>query len=451
MSQRIALFGAGRSGRAASRLAARLGETAVCFDEAGAGDRQRFRHSDLAEFDAFIFSPGFAAAHPWRVLAEGSGKCCESELAYAAAHWQGELIGVTGTNGKTTVTRLLKDALLATGRKAVACGNIGLPLSEAVLDLAAGPDAVAVVEISSFQAELPGRLALDGLLWTNLAEDHLDRYATMHDYLSAKANLLACLKSGAAAVFGTGIREQLEAAGLLPAADRRWSSPWMQPTSTPKPSKPTSPGELRWSRDETPPGHTPHRPVDEVPSGGQSITGPLNLLPHRHNFELVARYWRQKGYPGAALSEAAAAFELSPHRLQRVAEKGSVCYWDDSKATNFEAVLAAVSGLERPIIWIGGGRAKGGDVASFAREIGGRIDAAVLYGEVADTLAANLPEALDPVRVCPQFDAAVHTAAALGATMPGARVLLSPGFASFDQFSSYAERGKSFISIVLSL
>ena len=413
MGQHIAILGAGRSGRAARRLAARVGDTAVCFDEAGVGDRQCFGQDDLAKFDAFVFSPGLAAGHPWRVLAEGSGKCCQSELAYAAAHWQGELIGVTGTNGKTTVTRLLKEALLATGRRAVACGNIGLPMSEAVLDLAAGPDAVAVVEISSFQAELPGQLALDGLLWTNFAEDHLDRYATMGDYLAAKANLLYCLKPGSTVVFGAGIREQLDAAGI-----QQGTSPTLDQMKS------------------------PCFPLSK---------GPLSRPPHRHNFDLAASYWRQKRYSDAALLEAAAAFELSPHRLQQVAEKEGVCFWDDSKATNFEAALAAVVGLERPIIWIGGGRAKGSDVANFARKIGGRVDAAVLYGEVADTLAANLPKTLDPVRVCPQFEAAVHEAFAIGKTMSGARVVLSPGFASFDQFSSYADRGKSFNSIVLGL
>ncbi|MFP4156897.1 MAG: UDP-N-acetylmuramoyl-L-alanine--D-glutamate ligase [Opitutales bacterium] len=413
MGQRIAIFGAGHSGRSACRLAARLGDAAVCFDEAGAGERRVFGRGDLAEFDGFVFSPGFAAAHPWRRLAEGSGKCCQSELAYAAAHWPGERIGVTGTNGKTTVTRLLQAAFSAAGRHAVACGNIGLPMSEAVLDPASGPDSVAVVEISSFQAELPGRLALDGLLWTNFAEDHLDRYATMRDYLTAKAKLLTCLKPGAAVVFGPGIREQLEAAGLAP-----------------------------------PQNVVALEPV--IPAG-LCPEGPLSQLPHRLNFEMVASYWQQTRCPGAALLEAAAAFELSPHRLQRVAEKDGVCFWDDSKATNFEAALAAVAALERPIIWIGGGQAKGGDVAGFARAIGGEINAAVLYGEAADVLAANLPKALDPVRVRPQFEAAVQTACQLASTMSGAQVLLSPGFASFDQFASYAERGRSFISIVLGL
>jgi UDP-N-acetylmuramoylalanine--D-glutamate ligase len=449
MGQHIAIFGAGRSGRAATRLAARAGDTAVCFDEAGAGDRQCFGRDDPAGFDAFVFSPGFAAGHPWRVLAEASGKCCQSELAYAAAHWQGELIGVTGTNGKTTVTRLLKKALLASGRRAVACGNIGLPMSEAVLDLAAGPETVAVVEISSFQAELPGRLELDGLLWTNFAEDHLDRYATMRDYLGAKANLLNCLKPGATAVFGAGIRGQLDAAGLLPpsfAADSTVDggppAGGIGPLGGAGSDRGRIDAEIEQGTGATATG---------MKGSGLSLGGPLSRLPHRHNFDLVASYWQQKRHPAAALLEAAAAFELSPHRLQRIAEKDGVCFWDDSKATNFEAALAAVAGLERPIIWIGGGRAKGGDVANFAGEIGGRIDAAVLYGEVADTLAANLPEALDPVRVRPQFEAAVHEAFAIGRRMSGAQVVLSPGFASFDQFSSYADRGKSFVSIVLGL
>jgi UDP-N-acetylmuramoylalanine--D-glutamate ligase len=172
--KRVAIFGAGVSGLAARRLALSLGLEVCLFDEGGKGDRTQFSLDSVRDFCAFIFSPGFANAHPWRVLAAGSGCPCYSELGFAARHWRGKLIGITGTNGKTTITSLLCDGLHAAGRVAVAAGNIGTPLSDFVLRNVNGTQTYAVCEISSFQAELPRGLHLDGLIWSNFAEDHLE-------------------------------------------------------------------------------------------------------------------------------------------------------------------------------------------------------------------------------------------------------------------------------------
>ncbi len=144
-------------------------------------------------------------AHPWRVLAEGSGRPCYSELGFAALHWRGKLLGVTGTNGKTTITSLLCNALEAAGQSAVEAGNIGTALSDCVLGDANHEEATAVCEISSFQAELPLGLQLDGLIWSNFAEDHLDRYGSMAEYFAAKAQLLTCLRADAPSVLGTDV------------------------------------------------------------------------------------------------------------------------------------------------------------------------------------------------------------------------------------------------------
>ena len=111
MLERYAIFGAGQSAQAARRLARHHDLEVVLIDEAGQGDRAVFEAHDLADFDAFIFSPGFAQEHPWRVLAEASGRPCMSELAFAARYWQGKVIAVTGTNGKTTLTGLIDAAL----------------------------------------------------------------------------------------------------------------------------------------------------------------------------------------------------------------------------------------------------------------------------------------------------------------------------------------------------
>ena len=411
---RLAIFGAGLSGRAARRLALDRGHAVTLFDEAGGGEADVFDASQLARFDRFIFSPGFAADHPWRWLAGQSGQPVQSELSFAAEFWQGHLIGITGTNGKTTLTHLLTEALQQAGENAFVAGNIGQPLSDVVLGIAHAESTYAVCEISSFQAELCQGMQLEALLWTNFAEDHLDRYATLADYFMAKAELLKCLGPDSVCVLGPQ---------LVPWFDR------FQP-----------------SRDRA---HI----ADEAPAAVSELKSEsvFARFPNRENFALAAKYWQLTGRPGAALLAAANAFSPAPHRLAPVVEKGGVTYWNDSKATNFHAALAAIQATPRPIIWIGGGRIKGGDLESFAREVAGCIDAAVLYGEAAPRMREALTDRLENVVMERCFEEAVRIAGKLAAARAPAHVLLSPGFSSFDQFKSYEERGKTFNSIVLGL
>lgn len=411
--QRVAVLGAGVSGQAARSLAICLGLEVCLFDEGGRGDASDFTAGSLDEFDAFIFSPGFASVHPWRVLAEGSGLPCYSELGFAALHWRGRLLGVTGTNGKTTITSLLCNALTATGLAAVEAGNIGTPLSDCVMSDANREEAIAVCEISSFQAELPRGLSLDGLIWSNFAEDHLDRYDSMAEYFAAKVKLLACLRSDAPSVLGADVAA-------------------FDPQVT----------EIRSSI-----------VVDEDSGGVDQLAAdsPFRISPQSTNLTQVEALWRALDLPIGALLESANAFQLAAHRLSPVDSWGGVTFWNDSKATNFHAALAAIDALDEPIYWIGGGSGKGGDFDAFARAIAPKIEAAFLYGEVAESLAASLSSVHSQVEKHVNFVEAVEAATrAASANVPSV-VLLSPGFASFDQFSGYAARGKTFISTVFSL
>jgi len=373
-----------------------------------------FGHSQVEQFERFIFSPGFAAGHPWRVLAEQSGKLVQSELSFAAEYWQGQLIGVTGTNGKTTLTRLLAEALQRSGQDAVAAGNIGRPLSDVVLRNDGAESACAVCEISSFQAELVKGLELDGLLWTNFAEDHLDRYPTMADYFMAKANLLDCLKPDGICVIGPQVVPWLER--FKRPFDRAAVSPDVSPL------------------------------LSRLPS-----TAALCRPPYSENFSLAAEYWRLSQLPEEPMLEAAAEFTLAPHRLSVVAAKDGVTYWNDSKSTNFHSALAAFEAMDGPIVWIGGGQLKGGDLEAFASKVSERVDVAVLYGEAAPSLAKALEGKLPNVRKVALFEEAVRVASESAYELRPASVLLSPAFSSFDQFQSYEMRGKSFISLVLGL
>jgi UDP-N-acetylmuramoylalanine--D-glutamate ligase len=414
MLQRIAILGAGISGQAARRLALSLGHEVCLFDQEGRGDDAAFGSDKLENFDTIVVSPGFGAEHPWRILAENCGKPCFGELGFAARYWKGKIIGITGTNGKSTLTSLLTSSLKQSGKVAVATGNIGYPLSDAVLSEENTHEAYAVCEISSFQAELPFGLVLDGLIWSNFAEDHLDRYASMNDYFFAKARLFACLQPDAICVLSPQVGH------------------WMNLMHTDFNACSVA--------------------YDDPELSAQLLPGsPFRDFPHSENFALAAEFWWLLDLPTEALVETASTFKLASHRLKQEVEWNGVRFWNDSKATNFHATLAALATTPKPIFWIGGGREKGGNVEAFGKAVASNIEAAFLYGEIGKRLAEVLKPTLPVVEVYHDFKDAVLAAAAAAENVSRANVLLSPGFSSFDQFSSYDERGKCFISIVLGL
>ncbi|WP_269523748.1 UDP-N-acetylmuramoyl-L-alanine--D-glutamate ligase [Coraliomargarita parva] len=415
MAERIAVFGAGVSGCAAAALAKEQGADVRIYDEQGRGDAARVDASELSGFDLLVFSPGFSGRHPWRILAEASGKPIYGELGYAARYWKGQQIGVTGTNGKTTLTRLLASAFENCGHTTVAVGNIGVPLSEVVLSDLNQPESIAVCEISSFQAEMPEGLSLDGLLWTNFAEDHLDRYATMEEYFNAKSRLFGTLKEDAICVVGEAVANWIELyCRHFNACAIAYGDPVL------------------------------YEQLD--------ADSPFRRHPYSENFALAAEFWWLIGQKTECLIKTANAFVLSEHRLSVVAEWGGVRFWNDSKATNFHATLAAIHARRgHRIVWVGGGQSKGGDLQYFAKSVAGQVDQIFLYGEVAGAMAAALGAQSTPVEVHPLCEDAIRAACAAALANPPAEVVFSPGFASFDQFSSYSERGKCFVSIVLGL
>jgi UDP-N-acetylmuramoylalanine--D-glutamate ligase len=171
--------------------------------------------------------------------------------------------------------------------------------------------------------------------------------------------------------------------------------------------------------------------------------------PQRENFLLAAAWWRHAGLPEAQLYAAARSFRLGSHRLAKVAERRGVTFWNDSKATNFHAVEAALATFSAPVLWIGGGKAKGGDLAGFVRRIAARIHQAFLIGETQPALAGYCRDLQVPVTACGSLDEAVRSAFARAVT--GDHILLSPGFSSFDMFRGYDDRGRQFESIVENL
>lgn len=410
LTRPVAVFGAGVSGQGVLALLEALGAPGTLYDEKAAGAERAFSPGSAATHGLVVFSPGFAPEHGWLVIARAAGCRCLGELDFASLFWRGELVAVTGTNGKTTLTEFLVHALHAAGRPAYATGNVGYPLSRGVVEHDAG-SAVAVCEVSSFQAETLAHLRPTATLWTNFAEDHLERHAGLEAYFAAKWRLVE--RTDAAAVLvGSSVQAYAAQTGrTLPAA-----------------AVVASAGQ-----------------AEDTRLAGTVFAG----YPQRENFLLAAAWWGQAGLPLGQLYAAAGSFRLGAHRLTRVGEKRGVTFWNDSKATNFHAVEAALATFPAPVLWIGGGKAKGGDLGDFVRRIARRIRHAFLIGETRTVLGSFCEACRVPAKTCGTLEEAVRAAFALAG--PGDHVLLSPGFASFDMFRGYDDRGRQFQQLVENL
>lgn len=405
----VAIFGGGVSGRALTALVGRLGAKGMIFDASpGAGDFGDFTAADATAHRLVLFSPGFTPTHPWLAAARSAGALCLGELDFASLFWRGPFVAITGTNGKTTLTEFLTHALRVAGHDATATGNIGYPLSQLVVDRDGGaPDAYALCEVSSFQAETLRHFRADSALWTNFAEDHLERHGTMESYFMAKWRLLERSVGG-----------RIHAGGSV----QRFAAQFGQ----------TLPADACVAT--------------EGQSGDVLLQGTLFAdYPHRENFLLAAAWWRAAGLRESALYEAARSFAPARHRLERVGETAGITWWNDSKATNFHAAEAALARFQSPVLLIAGGKSKGGDLHGFIRRIAPRVRHIALIGETRHVLATFCGAEHVPYTLCNDLAEAVQTLGALAKS--GDNILLSPGFASFDQFSSYADRGDQFVAL----
>ena len=409
LAKPAAVLGGGRSGEAILALLAKLGASGVLYDEKLKHAKHVFTATQARAHPLVIFSPGFAAGHKWIAAARKSG--CETlgELDFASLFWRGKIIAITGTNGKTTLTEFLTHALRSIKRDTTAAGNVGFPFS-ALVDRTDGGtiDDTAVVEVSSFQSETFKYFRADSALWINLAEDHLERHQHMRDYFDAKWRLLDRSLGGVILVGDSVQRYAAEFGhGLPPDACVA----------------------------------TECQPADILLAGTV-----FEHYPQRENFLMAAAWWRHSGLPEQALYAAALTFKLGRHRLQNVGAHKGVSYWNDSKATNFHAVESALTRFPSPVILIAGGKSKGGDIPGFVRRIAPSVKHALLIGETAAELAAACRSYNVSHTACPSLAGAVSLASKNA--QEGDHVLLSPGFASFDMFNGYEDRGDQFEQLV---
>ncbi|HUG40493.1 MAG TPA: UDP-N-acetylmuramoyl-L-alanine--D-glutamate ligase [Longimicrobiales bacterium] len=444
---RVGIVGLARSGRSAARLALASGSAVFATD---AGDTEELREAAaevrrhggeaetgghtverLAECDLLVVSPGVPPTAPLLADQRLTGVPWTSELEFAFRHLEAPVIAVTGTNGKTTVTAWIAHLLEAAGHDAVAAGNIGLPLSEAALR--DPPPEWVVAEASSYQLGRIETFAPRVGVVTNLAPDHLDRYASVEAYYGDKAHLFDNASPDSTWVLNGEDAEALRLAGDAPGRRLLFRTR----------TEPAAEESGAWVRADG-------MLVLRVAGKDEALVreNELRLLGGHNRANALAAALAAFAATGdaVALRDGLRSFPPLRHRLEPLGEVGGVLWVNDSKATNVASCRVALESMERPTVLLLGGRHKGESYGELADAPGGPLKAVVAYGEAAGRVMADLGDRARVERVDGPFRDVVLRAAELAA--PGDAVLLAPACASFDMFRDYEDRGRQFSRLV---
>jgi len=403
----VAVLGAGVSGRGVGALLDRLEWKYETYDELG----RDFGHTEARACSLVVFSPGFTISHPWLELARENDIRVMGEMDFGACFLDNPVIAITGTNGKTTLATMLTHAWKALGHSAVAAGNVGVPICKLLAD-ELNQDTVVFLEVSSFQAQAMKNLRPDNVLWTNFEADHLDYHTDEKEYFLAKANLVEKVGKGCVIV-GRSVSEK--------AREFDYDLP------------------LKTEVVERNGECSMNLPEDHF----------LTSFPQLENLSIARGFANSQGIAEKDFDQAIVDYRPEPHRLQKVATIGDATFWNDSKATNAGAAVAACRNFSGNIFWIGGGKSKGEDSASFCLRLKPLIKKAFLIGEMGNALGEDLRAHGVLTTLCNSLREAVNSA--YEEVNERTNVLFSPGFASFDCFSNYVERGKSFMESVFDL
>lgn len=425
---RTAVLGAGRSGKAAADLLRLHGADVRVFDsnpvvkwDSDIPLSANATEQDGRDYAAqlVVISPGIETDSPFVRAFAASADELIGETELASRFYPGTIIAITGTNGKTTTTALIEAILLRAGRKAVACGNYGIPLSEILVN-GERPDILAM-EVSSFQMETIRDFHPQISIWLNFAPDHMDRYKTVEEYFEAKQHVFDNQTAADLAVIRYG--------ELLPPV-----KPKVATFSS------ADDGANLFYRDGR---------VLELNSPILDLRG--TALEHAHNAENVMAALlacRALLVDTAVVQQVVRDFVPPGHRCERVRTLHGVDWYNDSKATNLHALEAAIRSQTRPVVLIAGGKDKGLDYAPLLPLLADKVRGCAVFGEIAGLLERTFSTVV-PTVACSDLNTAV--AAASSMALEGDVVLFSPGTSSFDMFSGYAERGKAFRDAVLAL
>jgi UDP-N-acetylmuramoylalanine--D-glutamate ligase len=349
--------------------------------------------------------------HPWIAEALNEGCCVVSEIDFAQQFRKGPTIVVTGTNGKTTLQEFISFSLKRSGISAVAAGGNQYPLSR----LAVHPEldgVTAVCELGPSYLQPLREFRFDALFWTNFREDHIDDPEERKAAFEVFRRLML-LSPKAEFYLGDSVFEAAEELGR------------------------PLPGKVFRAREE------------DYPDWELPVRSAFATTIHHPALALYRRYWLNRGYSDSLLKGAAEHFEVRAHRLHITTVIGKTTFWNDAHAGNFAATEAAILHFPSPVVWIGGGHFRGGNLDAFVGAIAPRLKGAVLTGSAVWHLLPLLEDRHIPCRGVLNLRQAVEEAFDLAAGE--APVVFSPGFITGEEYGDFMERGICFENAVLGL
>ncbi len=376
--------------------------------------------------DLIVLSPGVPHTIAPVLQAARKGVPVIGEIELAFGFIRTPIIAVTGTNGKTTVTTLLGEMLKGSGFSVFVGGNIGTPLIDAV-EMNGSLDFV-VAEVSSFQLDTIESFRPRVGVLLNITDDHLDRYSDFNAYARSKARIFMNQEKTEISVLNAADPAILSVTGDLKS--RRLMYNLKEPVEN-----------GAWIS-----GKTLHFNLAET--GFHQVDGTKMPLEGRHNLENALAAGLAALSSGASIQAVETAihgFKGLPHRLSYVATSGGIKFYDDSKATNVDAVIRALEFFSSPVVLILGGRDKGGSYEGLKPQIQRIVRHLVVMGEAGEKIQAALADTVS-ISMASRMRDAVHSA--VDAAAPGDAVLLSPACSSFDLYESYARRGDDFVKAV---
>jgi UDP-N-acetylmuramoylalanine--D-glutamate ligase len=442
--KKVLVVGLGKSGLAAALFLRRRGAQVTVSDvrsaealakdipglleeginvEAGGHGLLTFRRQDL-----IVVSPGVPLDTPELAQVRAFGLPVIGELELASRFLKGQIMAITGSNGKTTTTALVGEILKQAGLRTLVGGNIGVPVVALIEE--STDDTWSVLEVSSFQLETTQQFHPRIAVILNITPDHLDRHGTFENYAMAKERIFAAQNETDCVILNAD-NVRAAAAAVRSTAEVHWFSI----------EHPVDVGA--WVED----GYVVYRPAKDahvekiMPLGGIPLKGEHNV----ENVLAAVCAARRAGAASEAIRHAIENFRAVEHRLEYVATINGVEYYNDSKATNVDATAKAVAAFDSGIHLILGGKDKNSDYSLLAPLLRARVRAVYTIGSAAAKIESHL-RGVVPIYSCETLNKAVSSAAA--AARPCEIVLLAPACSSFDQFENYEHRGRVFKELV---
>ncbi len=428
----IVVLGLGKTGQALARYLHAQGEDVWGVDDQSLDPQvdwqtccsktfSQGKYPKLDQVTRFFISPGIDPEHALAKSAQSRGIILEGELDLAFSLARGTVIGITGTNGKSTTTALLGAMCQNQGFNTAIGGNLGTPF----LELATSSKNYShyVIEVSSFQLETSRLFRPHVALLLNLSEDHFDRHPGLQSYLAAKKRIFTKQNKEDYAIYNSDDLYCLQAvegiaAGLIPfSTAKRVSGTYGRET------------EIIWN------------PEGTTPETYSLVQCSLQGLHNLENISAAVAAAKTLGIDGKTIQQTLNTFTGLPHRMQKIAQSGQVQFFDDSKATNVGAVVMSLASFDQDVVLIMGGVDKGGDYSPLKPLLRAKAKAVVVLGAAREKILKSLTGATEFIEVDSMKEAVRRSLEVVGTH---GTVLLSPACSSFDMYRNYKERGEDF-------